>query len=408
MDAAGDAEPPSDPAAAAASPEQGADAPASAAPGSSPSHRAPAASEHSATGPESEVGKPKIPQDVSEVSLADSFITGVLRGWRLLKAASLTPEETRDILSTTQNKLDFEAISQALCALWDEQLLGHRYAPHSARHGSSNQALWHEWHDDGWWNDGQWHDEWHEHKWTNDPAPAKDAQAALSPEDEERLQDALQAEQVAEQLAAEAKRTWQEAQKTTRQLKRDRGFSHVNCVNNGRCSNCGGNHLVRDCPDRRHGTYPKGKFSGKGKGLYYVTESNDAFLQSKGKGKKGKSKFSNMSEAELFWNGKGKNPYHSKDGKGYGKNPVNAYSLYGMELASTTKASTGASSSSSLASQAPSSWNARLWSNSLCRTRDFSTGAGESCFVSRQTSDCEHPLSAAAILSLRQREVGQS
>ena len=86
--------------------------------------------------------------------------------------------------------------------------------------------------------------------------------------------------------------------------------------------------------------------------MYYVTESNDAFLQSKGKGKKGKSKFSNMSEAELFWNGKGKDPYHSKDGKGYGKNPVNAYALYGMELASTTRASTGASSSSSLASQA--------------------------------------------------------
>jgi ribonuclease HI len=42
-----------------------------------------------------------------------------------LKAASLTPEEARDILSTTQNKLDFEAISQALSALWDEQLLGH-------------------------------------------------------------------------------------------------------------------------------------------------------------------------------------------------------------------------------------------------------------------------------------------
>ena len=65
-----------------------------------------------------------------------------------MKAASLTPEEARDILSTTQNKLDFEAISQALSALWDEQLLGHRYAPHAGRHGSSNHALWHEWHDD--------------------------------------------------------------------------------------------------------------------------------------------------------------------------------------------------------------------------------------------------------------------
>ena len=57
--------------------QQGADAPASAAPGSSPSHRAPAASEHSAPGPESESGKPKIPQDVSEVSWADSFIMSV-------------------------------------------------------------------------------------------------------------------------------------------------------------------------------------------------------------------------------------------------------------------------------------------------------------------------------------------
>ena len=136
--------------AAASSPEQGAEPPVSAAPGSSPSHRVGAASEVSAPGPDLIPGKPKIPQDVSEVSLADSFIMGVLRGWRLLKAASLTPEETRDILSTTQNKLDFEAISQALSALWDEQLLGHRYSQHAGRHGSSNNALWHEWHDDGW------------------------------------------------------------------------------------------------------------------------------------------------------------------------------------------------------------------------------------------------------------------
>ena len=244
-----------------------------------------------------------------------------------MKAASLTPEEARDILSTTQNKLDFEAISQALSALWDEQLLGHRYSQHAGRHGSSSNALWHEWHDDGWddgyemnydemwnwghddgwWNDGQWHDEWHEHEWPDETAPAKDAQAALSPA-EERLQEALQAEQVAEQLAAEAKRTWQEAQKTTQQLKRDRGFGHVNTVNNGRCFNCGGNHLVRDCPDRRHGNYPKGKLSGKGKGMHYMIDPNDAFYQKKGKGKKGKSKFSHMSEQEMFWNSKGKSP----------------------------------------------------------------------------------------------------
>ena len=182
---------------------------------------------------------------------------------------------------------------------------------------------------------------------TKPPLPRK-SQTTLSPDEEERLQDALQAEQVADQLAAEARRTWQEAQKTTQQLKRDRGFGHVNTVNNGRCFNCGGNHLVRDCPDRRHGNYPKGKFSGKGKGMHYMIDPNDAFFQNKGKGKKGKSKFSHMSEQEMFWSSKGKSPYHSKDGngKGFSKNPVNAYALYGMELASTTKASTSAGSSS--------------------------------------------------------------
>ena len=48
---------------------------------------------------------------VSELSVTDSFIMGVLRGWRLLQAACLNPEETRDILSATQNSLDFEAIT---------------------------------------------------------------------------------------------------------------------------------------------------------------------------------------------------------------------------------------------------------------------------------------------------------
>jgi hypothetical protein len=71
--------------------------------------------------------------------------------------------------------------------------------------------MWNWGHDDGWWNDGQWHGECYEHEWPDETAPAKDAQDALSPDEEEHLQEALQAEEVAEQLAAEAKRTWQEA-----------------------------------------------------------------------------------------------------------------------------------------------------------------------------------------------------
>ena len=78
--------------------------------------------------------------------------------------------------------------------------------------------MWNWGNDDVWWNDGQYHDEWHEHEWPDETSSAKDVQTTLSPDEEERLQDALQAEQVAEQLAAEARRTWQEAQKTTQQF----------------------------------------------------------------------------------------------------------------------------------------------------------------------------------------------
>ena len=181
----------------------------------------------------------------------------------------------------------------------------------------------------------------------------------LSPDEEERLQDALQAEQVAEQLAAEARRTWQEAQKTTQQLKRDRGFGHVNTVNNGRCFNCGGNHLVRDCPDRRHGNYPKGKFSGKGKGMHYMIDPNDAFYpETKAKAKKVSQSFPTCLNRRCFGAQRARVLYHSKDGngKGFSKNPVNAYALYGMELASTTKASIGASSSSPVFSKLTACW----------------------------------------------------
>ena len=91
---------------------------------------------------------------ITELALADSFIMQVLRGWRLLQAASLSPEETRDILSTTQNKMSFEAISQALQTLWDEQLLGHRYRPW---HGHLSL---HEW-DNAWHDDDPWQSEEH-------------------------------------------------------------------------------------------------------------------------------------------------------------------------------------------------------------------------------------------------------
>ena len=64
------------------------------------------------------------PRSVDELSMTDSFIMGVLRGWRLLQAAGLNAEEKRDILSTTRNSLDYEVIAQALRGFGMSNFLG--------------------------------------------------------------------------------------------------------------------------------------------------------------------------------------------------------------------------------------------------------------------------------------------
>ena len=64
---------------------------------------------------------------LDEMGLADSFIMGVLRGWRLLQAASLNNDEKRDIPATTHNRIDYDSISHALQTLWDDQFMGQRH-----------------------------------------------------------------------------------------------------------------------------------------------------------------------------------------------------------------------------------------------------------------------------------------
>ena len=146
-----------------------------------------------------------------------------------MQAACLSAEETRDILSTTQNSLDFSAISKALQSLWDEQLLGYRgNSQWHSQHQRSRQLNWHEWDENGpgedwqdWepeqdsgyshWFEQQWH-EGHDEPWPEEP-PVPDVAAAV--EDDEQFKEVQRAEQEAEQLLAEAKRTWAEAQRAT-------------------------------------------------------------------------------------------------------------------------------------------------------------------------------------------------
>ena len=193
------------------------------------------------------------------------------------------------------------------------------------------------WDGDGWWPDGgdqQWHEQWPEDDWGEwHEEPHGESTLAAVEEEDDQLKEAQQAEQAAEQLAMEAKRTWVEAQRTTQQMRKDRGFGQAG--QGPKCFQCGGPHFVRDCPDRRHPPYSIGK--GKGKSSYMADYSDQQLFFMKGKGKKGKgkSKHASMVSHDSFWTSKSK-------GKQRGKMippsrpAVNAYTMHydlgGLEL----------------------------------------------------------------------------
>ena len=54
---------------------------------------------------------------MSELTLADSFVLGVLHGFRVLQTAGLSPEDKRDILGTIRGILEFEVVTHALQTL---------------------------------------------------------------------------------------------------------------------------------------------------------------------------------------------------------------------------------------------------------------------------------------------------
>ena len=319
--------------------------------GSSPSHATPAPSRSAPT-----ATLPTLPAtwedgagvDETGMSLADSFILGVLRGWRLLQAASLNHEEKRDILTATSNSLDYHAVARALQTLWDDQMFIPRKGNH---HSQYNNNMYHDvayvedddWSDDwsswashDWW-DAAWTEDWSHHSENDTDNVVDDAMEAhaLTPEEQEHVNETMRAEKIAEQLAAEAQRTWADAQRATAALRRDRGFGSSN-VSKGKgkdsgCFICGGPHMARECPDRRHPGHYGAKSKGKGKFANAIDYEYDAYAIGKGKGRKGKNKSAMMSDTDVYWLYKGAGKSKGKSTHSMSGN-VNLYGLQMMDL----------------------------------------------------------------------------
>ena len=161
---------------------------------------------------------------------------------------------------------------------------------------------------DAWWNDGYYVDDGGhgQDAWWNDEWWNYDGETSLR-------RSTTQPSKVltAESLALEANRTWAEAQRATQALRRDRGFGAVVSKGSGKCLNCGGNHFARDCPDRRHPGFGKGKGKACAAEMEEMEDMCNYFIgqgkgMSKGKGKKGP-----WMQAHAAWT-KGKGKYRAK------------------------------------------------------------------------------------------------
>ena len=162
---------------------------------------------------------------------ADSFVLDVLRGWRLLQAATLSRDEFRDVLSATNNKLDFDSISGALQVLWDDQLIQHpRHAPSQFNahwlegdHDSSFWS-WDDYNDDGWYEaNWMWDDDWSSWNGPSDSPPSGNYDDAHETPDlnaseleDPQIKEAYQSERMAEALASEASLTWKKPRRLRR------------------------------------------------------------------------------------------------------------------------------------------------------------------------------------------------
>ena len=265
----------------------------------------------------------------------DSFILEQLRGWRLLTAAALSPEEWRSVLVSTNNKLDYVSVVSALEILYDEHFTKRPGQVHPGHHQPQIFNLeeddeWnYEWEptwDSSWMTPVTWDDwEWDEHGGEPDAAGDGDGEGPQGD---------------ADAMALDHGRSWSQAQRATQLMKKDRGFGAASSSASTGCFVCGSHqHMAKDCPDRNSPKgkgKPKGFGGGKGRWLHYMEDDWGYTYAMPMKGKKGKGKGKQAYMVEDYYanafNFKGKGKSKSK-----GNHNVNAYmadihDYYGLQF----------------------------------------------------------------------------
>ena len=124
-------------------------------------------------------GKPKkqekdLTQKLMEKGLVPLAAFEVIRGWMLLEMMAFTDTEKNMVKASTQNRLDYRSVSQALRAQWSDRSLQTRdHKPHSAMWVDAGEEAWttDEWTSDTWdseswtavsdggWQEAQWNEQ---------------------------------------------------------------------------------------------------------------------------------------------------------------------------------------------------------------------------------------------------------
>ena len=138
----------------------------------------------------------------------------VIRGWMLLEMMAFTETEKNMVKASTQNKLDYHAVAQALRAQWADRTLQTRDTkPYNVNFGEVTE-------DWDWSMEDYGDDTWNDMQWQDQETPEEHTEH----QDDTITKGLAVAEKEAETLFNEAQISLQQAREAVAAARKDRGY----------------------------------------------------------------------------------------------------------------------------------------------------------------------------------------